>query len=100
MHHLSTAYSGKGSKAYPPAMLIALLFYGYATGVFSSRKLEKATYDSVAFRYICANTNADHDIDEGCDFLGFNFRKYHGELLIKLAKDSIAAVKGKIRAGL
>jgi hypothetical protein len=37
------------------------LFYGYATGVFSSRKLEKATYDSIAFRYICANTNPDHD---------------------------------------
>jgi len=61
LSHLSAAYTGKGSKAYPPAMLIALLFYGYATGVFSSRKLEKATYDSVAFRYICANTNPDHD---------------------------------------
>jgi len=61
LSHLSAAYSGKGSKAYPPAMLVALLFYGYATGVFSSRKLEKATYDSVAFRYICANTNPDHD---------------------------------------
>ena len=42
-------------------MLVALLFYGYATGVFSSRKLEKATYDSIAYRYICANTNPDHD---------------------------------------
>jgi len=61
LSHLSAAYTGKGSKAYPPAMLVALLFYGYATGVFSSRKLEKATYDSVAFRYICANTNPDHD---------------------------------------
>jgi len=40
---------------------VALLFYGYATGVFSSRKLEKATADSIAFRYICANTNPDHD---------------------------------------
>ena len=39
-------------QAYHPAMLVALLFYGYATGVFSSRKLEQATYDSVAFRYI------------------------------------------------
>ncbi len=42
-------------------MLVALLFYGYATGVFSSRKLEKATHDSIAFRYICANTHPDHD---------------------------------------
>jgi transposase len=61
LSHLSATYAGRGSKAYPPAMLVALLFYGYATGVFSSRKLEKATYDSVAFRYICANTNPDHD---------------------------------------
>ena len=54
-------YAGKGKKPYHPAMLIALLFYGYATGTFSSRKLEKATYDSLAFRYICANTHPDHD---------------------------------------
>jgi len=42
-------------------MLLALLFYGYATGVFSSRKIERSTYDSVAFRYIAANTHPDHD---------------------------------------
>ena len=59
--HLSAAYSGRGSKPFHPAMLVALLFYGYATGVFSSRKLEKATYDVIPFRYICANTNPDHD---------------------------------------
>ena len=59
--HLSAVYSGRGSKPFHPALLVALLFYGYSTGVFSSRKLEKATYDSIAFRYICANTNPDHD---------------------------------------
>lgn len=58
---LSKAYAGRGSKAYHPSMLLALLFYGYATGVFSSRKLEAATYDSIAFRFICANTHPDHD---------------------------------------
>ena len=42
-------------------MLLALLFYGYATGVFSSRKLERSTYDSVAFRFIAANAHPDHD---------------------------------------
>ena len=42
-------------------MLVALLFYGYSTGVFSSRKLERSTYDSVAFRYIAANSHPDHD---------------------------------------
>jgi len=54
-------YGGKGSKAYHPRMLLALLFYGYATGVFSSRKIEQATYDSIAFRFIAANTHPDHD---------------------------------------
>ena len=61
LSHLSAVYSGRGSRPFHPALLVALLFYGYATGVFSSRKLEKATYDSIAFRYICANTNPDHD---------------------------------------
>ena len=50
-----------GRRAYHPAMLLSLLFYGYATGVFSSRKLEQATYDSVAFRYITGNLHPDHD---------------------------------------
>ena len=40
---------------------LGLLVYGYATGVFSSRKLERATYDSVAFRFIAANDHPDHD---------------------------------------
>jgi len=54
-------YSGRGSKAADPAMMVALLFYGYATGIFSSRKLENATYESVPVRYICGNTHPDHD---------------------------------------
>lgn len=58
---LEKAYAGRGSKAYHPGMLLALLFYGYATGIFCSRKLEAATYDSIAFRFISANTHPDHD---------------------------------------
>ena len=58
---LEHSYSGRGSHPYSPAMLTALLFYGYATGVFSSRKLEQSTYDSIAFRYVAANTHPDHD---------------------------------------
>lgn len=58
---LSEAYAGNGSKAYHPEVLLSLLFYGYATGVYSSRKIERATYDSVAFRFISANTHPDHD---------------------------------------
>lgn len=54
-------YGGRGSTAYEPSMMIALLFYGYATGVFSSRKIERSTYDSVAFRYVAGNCHPDHD---------------------------------------
>ncbi|TLN20213.1 IS1182 family transposase [bacterium] len=58
---LKESYAGRGSQPYNPEMLVALLFYGYATGVFSSRKLERNTYDSVAFRYVAANAHPDHD---------------------------------------
>jgi transposase len=58
---MSGAYRGTGSASYHPRMLLGVLVYGYATGVFSSRKLERATYDSVAFRYIAANDHPDHD---------------------------------------
>ena len=58
---LSGSYRGSGSASYHPSMLLGLLIYGYATGVFSSRKLERATYDSVAFRFIAANDHPDHD---------------------------------------
>ena len=58
---LRDVYTGKGSMPYDPALLLSLLFYGYATGVFSSRKLEQATYDSVAFRYLVGNHHPDHD---------------------------------------
>lgn len=54
-------YAPRGGTPYSPRMLLCLLFYGYATGVFSSRKLEKATYDSVAFRYITCDQHPDHD---------------------------------------
>ena len=61
LSELTSRYGGGGKQAYHPALLVALLFYGYATGVFSSRKLEQATYDSVAFRYITADRHPDHD---------------------------------------
>ena len=58
---MSKSYRGTGSASYHPAALLGLLVYGYATGMFSSRKLERATYDSVAFRFIAANDHPDHD---------------------------------------
>ena len=58
---LTKQYRGSGSEAYHPGMLVALLVYGYATGTFSSRRIEQACYDSIAFRYIAANSHPDHD---------------------------------------
>src|SRR4249920_2911358 len=58
---MSSSYRGSGSASYHPRMLLGILVYGYATGVFSSRKLERATYDSVAFRFVAANDHPDHD---------------------------------------
>jgi transposase len=52
---------GTGSAQYPPSMLLPLLLYCYATGVFSSRRIEQATYDSVPVRMICGDTHPDHD---------------------------------------
>jgi transposase len=58
---MTRSYRGSGSASYHPALLLGVVVYGYATGVFSSRKLERATYDSVAFRFVAANEHPDHD---------------------------------------
>jgi transposase len=58
---LESCYGGGGKQPYHPALLLAMMFYGYATGVFSSRKLEQASHDSVAFRFITADSHPDHD---------------------------------------
>ena len=52
---------GTGSPQYPPSMMLALLVYSYATGTFSSRRIEQNTHDSVPVRMICADTHPDHD---------------------------------------
>lgn len=52
---------GTGEAQYPPAMMQALLIYSYATGTFSSRQIERSTYENVPVRYLCADTHPDHD---------------------------------------
>src|SRR6202163_1208944 len=61
LSELVKAYRGSGSASYHPAMLLGLLVYGYASGTFSSRAIERATHDSVAFRFIAGNEHPDHD---------------------------------------
>ena len=58
---LARQYRGAGSAAYHPTVMLGLLIYGYATGVYSSRRIEAATHESIAFRYIAANEQPDHD---------------------------------------
>ena len=95
LREITSRYGGSGGRrAYHPAMLVALLLYGYATGVFSSRKLEEATYDSVAFRYLSGDEHPDHDTIA-------NFRKrFLGELegLFKQVLE-MAAELGTLRLG-
>ena len=58
---LYARYGARGGEPYAPEVLLGLLLYGYATGVFSSRKIERATYEAVPFRFIAGNRHPDHD---------------------------------------
>jgi len=58
---LYAGYADRGGEAIAPEVLLGLLFYGYATGTFSSRKLEKATYENLGFRYVGGGLQPDHD---------------------------------------
>ncbi len=68
---------GRGQSAYAPEMMLRVLLYGYATGVFSSRKLQAKTYDDVAFRFLSADQHPDHSTLA-------EFRKRHLEALAEL----------------
>jgi transposase len=103
--HFHVNHRGTGSEQYPPAMMLALLIYGYATGRFGSRTIEAATYSDVAVRYLCANTHPDHD--SICTFRANNetaFRAAFVRVLqlakeLRLAKLGVVSVDGtKIQA--
>jgi len=71
---------GTGSPQYPPSMMLGLLIYSYATGIFSSRRIEQQTYENVAVRLLCADTHPDHDSichfrSENKDLLGSAFHQ-------------------------
>ena len=57
LSNFNRQYAGRSTKAHHPATLLAILVNGYATGVFSSRKIETAPYDSVALRFIATNSS-------------------------------------------
>jgi len=68
---------GRGLAAYDPRMMVRLLIYGYCRGVASSRRIERGTYEDVAFRYLAADQHPDHDTIA-------NFRKEHLTTLSQL----------------
>ncbi len=74
-------YAPIGGEAIAPEILLGLLFYGYATGVFSSRKIERASYESLPFRFVAGGLHPDHDTIA-------NFRKTFldeiGELFVQI----------------
>lgn len=61
LNEFYSQYGERGGMPYAPEVLLGLLLYGYATGTFSSRKIERATYESIPFRYIAGNMHPDHD---------------------------------------
>ena len=68
---------GRGLAAYHPVMMLRLLLYGYCRGVVSSRKIERATYEDIAFRYLAADQHPDHDTIS-------NFRQRHLQNIAEL----------------
>ena len=60
IHAKYQAKDARGTRPYPPQMMTGLLLYGYSTGVYSSRKLERATYEDIPFRLLCGGLHPDH----------------------------------------
>jgi len=84
------AGDGRGLAAYDPRMMVRLLIYGYCRGVASSRRIERATYEDVAFRYLAADEHPDHDTIA-------DFRKEHMAALAQLFRQVLRLCQ---RAGL
>lgn len=91
---LSVNRRGTGSAQYPPRMMLALLIYCYANGIFSSRRIERATYRDVAVRYLAANTHPDHDTI--CKFRRENFAAI-SEAFLEVLK--LARAMGVLKVG-
>jgi transposase len=87
-------YAPVGGEAIAPEILLGLLFYGYATGVFSSRKIERGTYESIPFRFVASGLHPDHDTIA-------NFRKTFladiGELFVQILL--MAKLAGVLKLG-
>ena len=85
---------GRGMAAYAPAMMVRVLLYGYATGVYSSRKIQAKSYDDVAFRFLSADEHPDHSTLA-------EFRKRHLQALAGLFMQALqlCAKAGLVKLG-
>lgn len=85
---------GRGMSAYAPAMMVRVLLYGYATGIYSSRKIQAKSYDDVAFRFLSADEHPDHSTLA-------EFRKRHLEALAGLFTQALqlCAKAGLVKLG-
>jgi transposase len=94
LSELVRQYAGRGSDAHHPGTLLALLIYGYASGVHASRAIERASYDSVAFRFVAGNTHPDHDT------IATFRRRFGGEIKALLVQVlQIARANGLLKLG-
>jgi len=87
---------GTGSAQYPPAMMLSVFIYCYATGRFSSRDIERATHRDISVRYLAANTHPDHDTI--CKFRRENYQLIHQCFVevLQLARESGILKMGQI----
>lgn len=104
---IEQAYGGGGSPPYPPKMMLALLFYSYAKGIFSSRKIERATYEQIPVLFITGGTHPDHDsintfrkrfLKELSDLFVQLLQIAHGMGILKLGDISMDGTKIKANA--
>jgi len=104
---IEQAYSGGGSPPYPPKMMLALLFYCYAKGIFSSRKIERATYELIPVLFITGGTHPDHDsintfrkrfLKELSNLFVLLLQIAHGMGILKLGNVSMDGTKIKANA--
>lgn len=85
---------GSGNAQYPPAMMLGVLIYSYATGTFSSRRIERATYQNLSVRYLSGDTHPDHDTIA-------TFRRQNGDLIRRAFVEvlALAQAMGMLRMG-
>lgn len=87
-------HRGTGSRQYPPQMMLGLLIYSYANGIFGSRRIETATHRDVSVRYLTADTHPDHDTI--CKFRRENLEAVH-ECFVEVLE--LASEMGVLKVG-